>query len=169
MGKPMEVRPIDSIEKNIEELSNLLVLVVNEGASIGFLPPLSDVEADAYWRGVLGEEVTLLVATLKDEIVGTVQVHASTKPNGRHRVEIAKLMTHPNYRKQGIGRLLMNHAEDLAKAGGKKLIVLDTREGDASNFLYQRLGYTKAGKIPSFALSENGSLDATIIYYKELY
>lgn len=44
--------------------------------------------------------------------------------------------------------------------------MLDTREGDLSNRLYKSLGYQEVGKIPGFAISPNGDLDATVIYYK---
>ncbi|MEC2554350.1 GNAT family N-acetyltransferase, partial [Bacillus tropicus] len=39
-------------------------------------------------------------------------------------------------------------------------------EGDPSNRLYQSLDYQEAGKIPEYAISPNGSLDSTVIYYK---
>ncbi|MNE72787.1 Acetyltransferase [compost metagenome] len=60
----------------------------------------------------------------------------------------------------------MQHAEDRARREGKTLIVLDTREGDPSNLLYTSMGYSQAGRIPGYALSADGSFDATIIYYK---
>ena len=46
--------------------------------------------------------------------------------------------------------------------------MLDTREGDPSNTLYKSLDYQEAGKIPEYAISPNGNLDATVIYYKFL-
>ena len=35
------------------QLTALMVAVVNDGASIGFLMPLDPAESEAYWRGVL--------------------------------------------------------------------------------------------------------------------
>lgn len=103
---------------------------------------------------------------MNDIIVGSVQLHLSTKANGTHRAEIAKLMTHSNYRRNGIARSLMQKAEDRAKQEDRSLIVLDTREGDPSNLLYTSMGYIQAGRIPSYAISANGELHATIFYYK---
>lgn len=77
-------------------------------------------------------------------------------------------MTHPNHRRHGIGRLLMQSAEQRARLEGRSLLVLDTREGDPSNHLYTSLGYINAGRIPDYARSANGQLDATMIYYKQL-
>ncbi len=77
-------------------------------------------------------------------------------------------MTHPNFRRNGIGRSLMRKAEERAKQENRTLLVLDTREGDPSNKLYKSLDYQEAGKIPEYAISPNGNLDATVIYYKFL-
>ncbi|WP_273126740.1 GNAT family N-acetyltransferase [Metabacillus sp. HB246100] len=156
------------VNEQLVGLSQLLCLVVNDGASLGFLPPLSSDEAIRYWENVVQEEVNLYIALHEETIVGTVQLQFCTKPNGRHRVEIAKLMTHPSYRRMGIARKLMARAEESAKQNEKKLIVLDTRDGDPSNDLYQSLGYIIAGKIPNYAKSANGNLDATVLYFKEI-
>lgn len=142
--------------------------VVDDGASIGFLPPMEREEATKYWQAVLAPEVILYVAKINNEVAGSVQLHLVTKPNGSHRAEICKLMTHPNFRRNGIGRLLMKKAEGRAKQENRSLLVLDTREGDPSNRLYKSLDYQEVGKIPEYAISPNGNLDATVIYYKVL-
>ncbi|MFC0044496.1 GNAT family N-acetyltransferase [Metabacillus iocasae] len=164
----VKVEQIQSIEEHIDELSELLIQVVEAGASIGFLPGLQLADAYDYWRSVGRSDVLLFVAKINNQIAGTVQLHLCTKQNGSHRVEIAKLMTHPNYRRNGIGRYLMKKAEERAQYEGKTLIVLDTREGDPSNLLYSSIGYCQAGKIPNYARSANGELHATIFYYKTL-
>ncbi|MGG1397539.1 GNAT family N-acetyltransferase [Bacillus salipaludis] len=157
-----------SIEEHVNELSTLLIQVVEDGASIGFLPPLDRSEANQYWGSVLNPGVILFLAKMNHEIAGTVQLHLCQKQNGGHRAEIAKLMTHPNYRRNGIGRLLMEKAQETAIKMGRSLLVLDTREGDPSNLLYASLGFIQGGRIPNYARSENGQLDATIIYYKNI-
>lgn len=108
----------------------------------------------------------LFVAKINHQIAGTVQLHLCTKQNGSDRAEIAKLMTHPKYRRNGIGRLLMNKAEEKAKKVGRSLLVLETKEGNPSNLLYSSIGYIQAGKIPYYAKSANGELHSTVFYYK---
>jgi ribosomal protein S18 acetylase RimI-like enzyme len=162
----VEIEELTLIEEHLDELSELLVKVVDEGASIGFLPPMRKQDAANYWKTVLSPDVILFVAKLNNHIVGSIQLHLSTKQNGSHRAEIAKLMTHPEYRRNGIGRLLMHRAEETAKQMERTLIVLDTREGDPSNKLYSSLGYIQAGRIPNYAKSADGELAATILYYK---
>lgn len=166
MNNIVSIEQLLSIEESMNELSELLVQVVEDGASIGFLPPLDTLASIQYWQKVLGPDVILYVAKINDIIVGSVQLHLVTKPNGDHRAEIAKLMTHPKYRRNGIARLLMQKAEERAKEENRSLLVLDTREGDPSNLLYTSMGYIQAGRIPSYAISANGKMHATIFYYK---
>lgn len=164
----LEIQEIKSIENHLDQLAELLVSVVDDGASIGFLPPMKLVEAKNYWQTVLNPDVILFIAKINNEIVGTIQVHLCTKQNGLHRAEIAKLMTGPNARRKGVARELMNVAETRAIGEARTLLVLDTREGDPSNHLYQSIGFIPAGRIPNFALSEKGDLNTTVIYYKIL-
>jgi ribosomal protein S18 acetylase RimI-like enzyme len=166
LADEVKIEQVLSIEEHKSELSELLIRVVEEGASIGFLPPLKLSEATRYWENVLSPEVILFIATTNNRVVGSVQLHLCTKQNGDHRAEIAKLMTHPEYRRHGIGRLLMNKAEERARQEGRSLLVLDTREGDPSNLLYSSIGYIQAGRIPEYARSATGELHATIYYYK---
>ncbi|MFF2497039.1 GNAT family N-acetyltransferase [Peribacillus sp. NPDC058075] len=162
----VKIEQLTSIEYFLNELSDLLVQVVDDGASIGFLPPMERSEAVDYWSSDINPDVILLVAKLQGKIVGSVQLHVCSKQNGSHRAEIAKLMTHTGYRRNGIGRSLMLEAEKRAEQEGRTLLVLDTREGDPSNSLYTSLGYTQAGRIPDYAKSANGDLHPTIFYFK---
>lgn len=162
----LEIKEIKLLDEDIEELSELLKTVVDDGASIGFLPPLEQEDATKYWQTVLAPEVILFIAKINNKVAGSVQLHLITKPNGSHRAEICKLMTHPNFRRNGIGRSLMQKAEERAKQESRSLLVLDTREGDPSNRLYNSLDYQESGKIPGYAIYPNGELDATVIYYK---
>jgi ribosomal protein S18 acetylase RimI-like enzyme len=164
----INIEEIASVETYIDPLSKLLVKVVDDGASIGFLPPMKLSDARQYWQTVLNPDVILFIAKMNNEIVGTIQVHLCTKQNGLHRAEIAKLMTGPNARRKGVARALMKAAEERAVSEGRTLLILDTREGDPSNHLYQSIGFIPAGKIPNFALSGEGELDTTVIYYKNV-
>jgi ribosomal protein S18 acetylase RimI-like enzyme len=152
----------------VEGLADLLIAVVADGASVGFLPPLGREDAVAHWQDVLAPGVVLFVAEQAGRIVGTVQLQCAPKLNAAHRAEIAKLMVDPDARRQGLGRRLMEAAEAEAYRLGRTLLVLDTREGDPSNGLYMTLGYAEVGRIPRYARSASGKLDGTVIYFKEL-
>lgn len=168
MEETIRLEELDAVEADLPELAGMLVKVVDDGASIGFLPPMKQETAIRYWESVPAPDVILYVAKVGDNIAGSVQLHLCTKENGTHRAEIAKLMTHPDFRRKGIARTLMQTAEERARQENRSLLVLDTREGDPSNLLYRSLGFVEAGRIPDFAQSENGSLDATVFYYKRL-
>ncbi|OPG17057.1 hypothetical protein B2M26_03395 [Ferroacidibacillus organovorans] len=118
--------------------------------------------------GHIEPSVRLWTADYDGEIVGTVQLHLTMKQNGAHRAEIAKLMVHPQKRRLGIARQLMDVAERAAVEAGRSLLVLDTRAGDPSNTLYRSLGFVEAGRIPQYARSADGQFDETVIYYKLL-
>lgn len=156
----------------LPDFVDLLCATVDDGASVGFLPPLSIQEAERYWQGVLAdlaESKLLLWGTRQGGcVVGTVQLHPVLKPNGSHRAEVAKLLVHPRSRRQGIARELMLTLEKEALARRRITLVLDTRQGDPSERLYTQLGYVKAGVIPNYARNGEGTLDPTVLYYKLL-
>ncbi|MEO8132279.1 MAG: GNAT family N-acetyltransferase, partial [Bryobacteraceae bacterium] len=110
--------------------SALLVDAVEDGASVGFLPPLSCGVAGQYWMEVAQAMKTggriLIAAYMEDTLVGSVQVDLATKPNALHRAEIQKLVVHRQMRRRGIGRALMGEAERLSREAGRTLLILDT-------------------------------------------
>ena len=150
------------------QLAELIVTVVNDGASIGYLPPMAFADADAYWHSVLGPNRVLLLAEEDGQIVGSAQLFLEPRPNGNHRAEVAKVMVHPSARRRGLGRSLMARLEEIARRNERTLLVLDTRDGDPSNDLYKGIGFVEVGKIPNYCRSEQGGFDATVVYYKEL-
>jgi acetyltransferase len=153
-------------------LIHLLKDTVDNGASVGFLPPLSAEDAQQYWRTVFQEvsqgNCVLLVASDAGQIVGSVQLALVTKPNAKHRAEVQKLFVLSSQRRRGIGRALMHAIEQVARDEERTLLVLDTRQGDSAEQLYRTLGYCEAGVIPAYARSANGTLDSTVIFYKTL-
>jgi acetyltransferase len=154
----------------LEELVQLLQDVVKSGASVGFLPPLSDELARDYWVETI-EDVSrgqriLLLAVQHGVVVGAVQLALAGQQNGQHRAEVQKLMVHTQARRQGTGQALMTAIEAVAQTAGRTLLVLDTRHGDTAEQLYLKQGYVLAGIIPQYARSANGDLHATAIFYR---
>lgn len=170
----MEIRLIDQAQcrSRRQQLCRLLMDAVDSGASIGFLAPLELSEAEKYWDEVAAslhpEDRLLWVAEHEGEWVGTVQLDLPAKPNARYRAEVLKLMVRRDQRRAGVGRRLMQAVEGEARRCGRRLLVLDTRQGDDAERLYRKLGYELAGVIPEYALSSDGRLDGTSILYKRL-
>jgi acetyltransferase len=153
-------------------LVNLLQDTVARGASIGFLPPLNEEDAQNYWNMVLQEVAqdtcVLFVARIANRVIASVQLALATKPNARHRAEVQKLMVLQSQRRQGIARALMQTIEQGARERERTLLVLDTRQGDTAEQLYRKLGYQEVGVIPAYAQNASGVLDSTIFFYKIL-
>jgi ribosomal protein S18 acetylase RimI-like enzyme len=163
------IRRVDRLSaKELDGLAEVLTSCVADGASLGFHPPLAVDAARNWWAGVPRDGVILLVAERDGRILGTVQLQPAESENGAHRGEVAKLLVHPQWRRQGIARALMVALEEEARAAGKTLLVLDTREGDPSNDLYRALDYREAGRIPGWARDASGTVSATVFWYKPL-
>ncbi|MCB2406923.1 GNAT family N-acetyltransferase [Hymenobacter lucidus] len=153
-------------------LTDLFQDALESGAALGFMLPVAPGELQAYWQEVVqtlaeGNRV-LLVAEADDRLLGTAQLDLATKNNGLHRAEVCKVMVHRDARRQGIGRRLMEAIDDHARQHQRTTLILDTRQHDPSEQLYQGAGYTVGGVIPDFARSTSGELHATVIYYKLL-
>lgn len=160
------------IAPSMDALIELLQDTVDSGASVGFLPPVLIEDARAFWDETAveidGGGRVVLAAFDEDDLVGVVHLVLCTRANGLHRAEVAKLMVHRKARRRGIGRALMLAVEDLAKKHHRTLLVLDTRRGDISEQLYKGMAYQVAGTIPNYALSANGELHETVLFYKNL-
>ena len=100
--------------------------------------------------------------------MGTVQVHLATPPNQPPRADVAKLLVSRSARGRGVGALLMQHAEEATRRAGKTLLVLDTVTGGDGEKLYTRLGWTRVGVIPKYALFPDGTWCDTTIFWKGL-
>ncbi len=162
----------DAARRHRDGLAAVLVDCVEGGASVSFMAPFSHDQARAFFASIepdvaAGTRV-LLAAFLDDDLVGTVQITAAWPPNQPHRADVAKLLVRRAARNRGIGRRLMERAESEAIAEGWTLLVLDTVTGDPAERLYERMGWTKVGVIPSFALYPDGRPCDTTVFWKGL-
>lgn len=174
MTERVEIRSLDAAEARaqVDGLAAVLVDCVAGGASVSYMAPFSQEEARGVFEAVatdVEQGRRLLLAAFADGLlVGTVQVNLALPPNQPHRGEIAKLLVHRSARKRGIAQRLMEHAESEARAAGKTLLVLDTVTGDNAERLYTRLGWTRVGVIPSYALYPDGRPCDTTVFWKAL-
>ncbi len=161
--------PVD--ETDLRALAALMVDAVDSGAAVSFVS-LTQAEAEDWWRSKLSASAAcaiFLVARDAEGIAGSVQAHPSWAPNQPHHADVAKLIVHRRARRRGLGEQLMAAVEREAAAAGYRLLVLDSKRGDAGERLYRRLGWTVVGTIPRFALDTDGrTLHDTVVFYKEL-
>jgi GNAT superfamily N-acetyltransferase len=158
-------------DTEVRGLAEVLLDVVDGGASVGFMHPLTEATAEEFWRQV-GEAVAagrrgLLVAEDAAGIVGTVQLVYAQPENQPHRADVSKMLVHRRARRQGIGAALMRAVEELAQEAGRTLLVLDTASADAER-IYARAGWQRVGAIPAYALLPDGAPCATVLFYRLL-
>lgn len=164
----------EGVDGWVEDLASLLAACVRGGGAVGFVLPFEPADGRRFWReevlpAVRGGRRALFAARAADRLVGTVQLVTALPANQPHRCEIAKMMVHPDARRQGVAYRLLEVAEERARRLGKALVTLDTRTGDAAERLYARIGYRTAGVIPGYALDPDGrATHATTYMYKRL-
>ena len=174
--EPFVVRALSADEAVARraELAAVLVDCVEGGASVSFMAPIAPETADRFWaevaQGVAAGNRVLLVAEhgTTGEVVGTVQVAFAWPENQPHRADVAKMLVRRSARRHGLGARLMTAAEEAARAAGKTLLVLDTVSGSDAERLYVRLGWTRVGVVPDYALWPDGRLCDTTFFYKAL-
>jgi GNAT superfamily N-acetyltransferase len=173
-AEQIEIRRLEENEvtAQLDGLASVLADCVAGGASVSYMAPFSHEDARVAFEAVaaeVGQGRRLLLAAFSDgDLVGTVQVILALPPNQPHRGEIAKLLVHRSARRRGVAQLLMERAEEEARAEGKTLLVLDTVTGDNAERLYERLGWTRVGVIPGYALYPDGRPCDTTVFWKSL-
>ena len=154
----------------VPSLAAVLIDCVEHGASVGFMSPLARAKAEAFWTSVAesvarGERI-LLVASRCGKVIGTVQVVLALPENQPHRADVSKMLVHSRARRRGVGAALMRAAEAAGHTAGKTLFVLDTITGGDAERLYARLGWTRVGVVPGYALFPDGRMGDTTIFFK---
>jgi ribosomal protein S18 acetylase RimI-like enzyme len=168
----VEIRLLEPAElhDHLDGLAAVLADCVAGGASVSYMAPFAHADARAAFEGFAADAQRggrlILAAFDSGRLVGTVQVVHAVPPNQPHRADIAKLLVHRDARRRGIAEELMGAAEAEARAAGKTLLVLDTVTGDAAERLYERIGWTRVGVIPNYALYPDGRLCATTVFFK---
>jgi ribosomal protein S18 acetylase RimI-like enzyme len=163
-----------TVDRDVEMLAGILRAVVYGGAGVSFVVPFSMEESRAFWRLAVLPTVTartrrVLVARSENRIVGTVQLDLTTIPNQRHRADVLKLLVHPEARRKGLARALMEALEEVARSEQRTLLTLDTWTGSHAEALYRSMGYTVVGVVPRYARgSTTEALEPATFMYKEL-
>jgi GNAT superfamily N-acetyltransferase len=171
---PFRIRALPILgDREIQELTDVLIDCVEGGASVSFMLPFSKTKAEAFWRGVAesvarGERLVFAAEDAAGAIIGTVTVILNMPENQPHRADVAKMLVHRRARRMGLGAALLDAAERGALGAGKTLLVLDTASGSDGHRLYARRGWRRCGEIPDYALWPDGKPCATTIFFKSL-
>lgn len=150
---------------DFSRLCSLLTECVRAGASVGFVEPIDRGEVEAYWQRVCSEASAgsrLILVVREAEggpVAGSAQLALESRPNGRHRAEVQKVMVFPELRRRGIAAALMSAVEAAARERGVSLLFLDTSEGrgGATDF-YSALATAMPGEYPAMPSTRTGRL-----------
>lgn len=161
-------------ERQIDELSEVLIDCVEGGASVSFMLPMTREKAHAFWNAsaasaARGERFIVVAEDDTGSIVGTVTVILNLPENQPHRADVAKMLVHRKARQLGVGAAVLAAAEREALKRGRTLLVLDTVTGSPAERLYARHGWQRCGEIPLYALWPDGRPCPTTYYYKHLH
>ena len=126
---------------------------------------------EQYFRGVLlVPERMLIVGRMDGVIYGAVQLHRPSR-NNEAQAHAAHLMHHfvaPYARGHGLARLMIQRAEDHARALGYRVLNLDVRETqEAAIALFEAAGFSRWGTHPAYAHVKGKTLRGHF-YYKLL-
>jgi len=154
-----------------EDLCDATDAAIEEGGGFGWVKlPARDI-LQSYWHGVLTMPVRELIAARLDGVIfGTCQLW---KPpvNNQAQAHIVQLTTHfvaPWARGHGLGRMMLDKAEEIAAAQGFGVINLDVREtAEHAIKLYESHGYKRCGEHPDYARVDGKTLRG-FYYYKTL-
>lgn len=167
----IEVLDAADAARHVPGLAAVLADCVANGASVSFMKPFGQAEAEAFFRRVAGQvaagDTVLVAAFFGDRILGTAQLGLDMPPNQPHRAEVRKMLVHSDGRRQGIAAAMLGRLEDEARARGRTLLVLDTAS-DVARRVYERAGWSRCGHIADFALWPDGGLCDTTFYMKDL-
>ncbi len=156
----------------VPRLGEILADAVMSGAGVSFMQPFSAEDGARFWQAqseAVASGVKTVFAAREGEIIaGTVILEKAWPPNQPHRGDISKMLVHRDFRRRGVGKLLVNALLTKARARGLTLITFDTASGSPAEAFYSSLGFTAVGRIPGYALSPTGKLDDTTIFYMKL-
>jgi GNAT superfamily N-acetyltransferase len=159
-------------EAQVEGLTDVLIDCVEGGASVSFMHPLTRERAVAFWRRVSQDvaagDRAIVIAEDAHGICGTVQLVLNLPENQPHRADLTKMLVHRRVRRQGLGAALLQATEAMALDCGRTLLVLDAVTGGDAERLYERMGWTRVGEIPGYALFPRGGLCSTTVFYRAL-
>ena len=104
--------------------------------------------------------------TVREEVAGYLKINmedAQTEAMGDDALEVERIYIKPNYQKHGIGKLLLNHAIELALLNNKQKIWLGVWEHNENAIaFYKKLGFVQTGA-HSFFMGDDEQIDLIMV------
>ena len=135
-----------------------------------WLPQVLDIEVRAYafpWTDGIFRDClkvgysTWIVTSPDDEVLAYAVMSMAVG-----EAHVLNLCVEPAYHQQGIGRFLMTHLQQVARAAGMDLMLLEVRKSNAAAIaLYDSMGFHKLGVRKAYYPAHGGSEDALLLGY----
>lgn len=164
------IRVVDRVPpRAAEAVLDMWVRVNDSGGAVGFRPGtsrgrVSAVLDDYADRMVAGRVVGVSLNSPEGELLGLGFLVPGTGELQGHTASIERVMTDPDRRGLGYGRLLMAGLHRAARERGIERTVLDQRDGTGVGEFYARFGYEEVGRVPgALRVAEGDDRDRVIM------
>ena len=158
-------------EADLQALAEAASAAILDGGGFGWVKPPKTSVLEQYFRGVLlVPERELFVGRMDGVIYGAVQLLRPSR-NNEAQAFAASLMHNfiaPYARGHGLGRLILQCAQERARALGYQVLNLDVRETQGPAIrLYEGCGFIRWATHPAYARVK-GAIVKGHFYYKKL-
>ena len=154
----LEIR--EAREDDTEELFELYALVVEEGGAFPTAPPATREDFERAW---LRRKTAIVVARSRGSLAGSYHLLPNYPGRASH-IANAGYMVHPQYRRQGIGRALVEHSLGEARRHGFDALMFNlVFESNPARRLYEDLGFDVVGRVPEAFDGEDA-----IVYWRRI-
>jgi ribosomal protein S18 acetylase RimI-like enzyme len=143
-----------------DELFALYSIVVEEGSAFPAAHPARREEFERTW---LRDKTIVLVARAGDRLAGSYHLMPNFTGRAAH-IGNAGYMVHPDFRRQGIGRALVEHSiAEGPRHGFDALMFNLVFESNPARHLYEGFGFQAVGRVPEAVEGEDA-----IVYWRKV-
>jgi ribosomal protein S18 acetylase RimI-like enzyme len=158
-------------EADLHAIAEAAIAAILDGGGFGWVKPPKAAVMEQYFRGVvLVPERELIAGRMDGVIYGAAQLLLPSR-NNEAQAFAASIMHHfvaPYARGHGLARLIIQRAEDHARALGYHVLNLDVRETQGPAIaLYEAAGFICWGTHPAYARVKGANVGGRF-YYKLL-
>ena len=105
-----------------------------------------DIESNSLYLAKINQEIVgcIMLTKNKDDVYKDIKWLSEDNIN----LYVHRLAVHPQFQKKGIGRKMMDFAEDYAKSNNYESVRLDTfSKNKRNNIFYENRGYIRLGNV----------------------
>jgi len=156
----MNIEIREAHDGDVEELFALYALVVEERGAFPAAPPATRTDFERSW---LHDKTIVLVARLDGRLAGSYHLVPNFSGRAAH-IANAGYMVHADFRRQGVGRALVEHSIDEAPRHGFDALMFNlVFESNPARYLYEGFGFKAVGRVPEAVEGEDA-----IVYWRKV-